>query len=231
VLDPETPLRMNLWQRTVASRDVRQPQSGQLDASSRHIESLHLTSNHGKQRLRCRRRCRSRGMQLSKSRRKPQTSQSLSTRHGKLTSSQGDLGHTDLQEDLEFHSSSKLSIDLLLLQHHPNPATNESRSRLRNPTLWPWRPQDPTRLVIRLLPPRPRRLLLQQPHIAKALSLVAQLLRPSLRRRHRRSPPPLHLNHLPTRQLPRCARRESRSLRPCMDRYNRRCHLVLDGDD
>jgi hypothetical protein len=31
----------------------------------------------------------------------------------KLTEPQGDLGHTDLQEDLEFHSSSKLP-------HHPS---------------------------------------------------------------------------------------------------------------
>jgi hypothetical protein len=36
--------------------------------------------------------------------------QSLSTQDGKLTKLQGDLGHTDLQEDLEFHSSSKPSM-------------------------------------------------------------------------------------------------------------------------
>lgn len=35
--------------------------------------------------------------------------ETLSIHQGAADTAQGDLGHTDLQEDLEFHSSSKLS--------------------------------------------------------------------------------------------------------------------------
>jgi hypothetical protein len=153
------------------------------------------------------------------------TRRQSSARDSKLTKPQGDLGHTDLQEDLEFHSSSKhflSSLSPLLPLHH----LTKPHPRLRHATLLrPRRPQNPTRLVLCVLPARPRHLK-QQPHKPKALLMVPKLLRASLRRRHSRSPAPLHIHHLPTRQLPRRARGEPRSLRPCMDRHNGYCDLV-----
>jgi hypothetical protein len=133
--------------------------------------------------------------------------------------SQGDLGHTDLQEDLEFHSSSTPSYLPIPTSSHTN------YDRLRHPA-HARRPQNPTRLV--LLPPRPHKLLRL---IAQTLPLDPFLLRASLRRRHKRSPAPLHRRHIPARQLPRRPGRKSRSVRPRVDRDDGGGNSVSHGHD
>jgi hypothetical protein len=140
----------------------------------------------------------------------------------KLTISQGDLGHTDLQEDLEFHSSS--TSHPASFSHNYCPLTHPPY-RLRHAAL-PRSPQNPARQPI--FPPRSQHLSrLQQP---QTLPLDPILLRASLRRRHQRSPAPLHICHLPARQFPRRPRRKSRSLWPCVDRDDCRCHPVPYGN-
>jgi hypothetical protein len=148
-------------------------------------------------------------------------------RASQLTLPKGDLGHTDLQEDLEFHSSSTPSSS----PSDPSATTRLTyflRSLQHNILLPTRNRQDPTRLD--LLPPRPNHilLLLQQP---QTLPLDPLLLRASLRRRYCRSPAPLQIRNLPARKLPRRARRQPRSLRASMDRYNRRRHLIPHGND
>lgn len=124
---------------------------------------------------------------------------------------QGDLGHTDLQEDLEFHSSSKLPIPF-----YTHRAAHPTSCRLRKPVQHSQ--QNPARHC--LLPPTPS---VQLP-IPQTLPLDPLVLRTSLRCRHKRSPPPLHRRRLPPAKLPRRAGRQPRSLRPCVDRYNRSGH-------
>jgi hypothetical protein len=129
---------------------------------------------------------------------------------------QGDLGHTDLQEDLEFHSSSKL-------MHYLPSMLADRHLRLREHAQFS-RQQDPARR--RRLPPHPRGRLV----LAQTLPLDPLLLRASLRRRHGLGPQPLQSHPLPARKLPRCPRGQPRPLRPRMDRDDRRRHPVPHGD-
>lgn len=83
----------------------------------------------------------------------------------------------------------------------------------------------------------PRRQQLLPTHLQRALirlktlPLEPLLLRPILRRRHKRSPPPLPRSRLPLLKLPRCPRRQPRPLRPLLDRYNRSRHFVPHRHD
>lgn len=191
-------------------RDTRrQPQCGRRSSASATRQRPNITT-HGKQRLRRCRGCRSRSMHMSK--------QPMLECEAEADSPQGDLGHTDLQEDLEFHSSSTLSLLLAL------PCTLILYLRLRH-AAHARCSKDPARLV--LVPPRSHHIrLLLRP---QALPVDTLLLCASLRCRYQRSPAPLHKRHIPARQFPRRSRGESRSVWARVDCHNGRGHLISDG--
>lgn len=110
--------------------------------------------------------------------------------------------------------------------HTPLTDKSNTITRLRQHAQLPQ--QSPTRHHLRLLPPRTRLLVANLP---KTLPLDALLLRASLRRRHSRSATPVPRRHLPAAKLPRRSRRESRSLRSCLDCDDGCRHPLLDGYD
>ena len=151
---------------------------------------------------------------------------------------QGDLGHTDLQEDLEFHSSS-MSLHKL---HNTSPDPHYSSTPFTTSSLSHTAKIPP--LANRLPASRLRRQSLQQnpaghkqpvradlflPEL-QTLPLVPPLLRPVLRRRHVRGPTPLPRRPLPALQLPRHPRRQPGSLRALLDCHHCRLHPLSLGN-
>ena len=141
---------------------------------------------------------------------------------------QGDLGHTDLQEDLEFHSSSKSSITTKIAYpiraSHPYILILNHTNTTRSPSIRTKPPfQDPTRHNLNHDKP------LLQPlgnHSLKALPLVPPLLRAILRRRHKRCHNPMLGSSLPATPLPRCPRWEPGFIRSILDSNNSGVHII-----